>query len=648
LTTRGFAWLLGVSLVAGVLVVFRPSLDPVGLGLDRSHFYALQHATVRGWRWGTEFVSTHGPYSYVLDTMDVGNLPSRRVAFELALALGSGIMIALTARTIPGLRTGERLGLALFLAYALGLQTLEYRWFGLFWLCLLLGLHRSGWPGLMAVAAAGFLGGVYALIKLSLGGGALLTLAAGCLLTKTPLVAAARLLVAVGAWTAGLLAAWIEHFGDLAGLRSHLSLGWDIAAGYSSGMSLARPGWGTTGAAFLVFLALLTWGVKRGGSRRAALTLAAAVVPLFVVWKHALVRSGAGHVHLLLTFPLLVVAVLLGDAWPAWRRARVLPILGVAVCVLLLPWVLQPSRVHPRESLTEGLLRPLTESIAAIGRLADWDRHRATVAAQSAEALRPRILSDPERALIGDAPVDVYPFEISYVPANRLAWRSRPFPASYASYSPLLDDLNARVFASAERPAFVLWHTLPPEQREHRDGGGVLTLDGRHVLWDEPRTIRAILGAYDVRAVGPAAMILARRSAFRGTAAERLETVSVDWDAWTDAPAGDGILMADVVVARSWLSRGLRVLLREDPTYVALRFADGETREYRFSPDVAAHGLWISPFPVSADELASVLRGGPARRVTAIRFRGGLASALNPPLRVAWWRLRVSPPLGPG
>ena len=642
---RGFPVLLAVSLVVSLLMGFRPSITPLGPGIDNSHLYALQQATVRGWRWGVDFVSTHGPYSYVIDTLDIGDLPTRRVVFELVLAVASGIVIALTARSIPGLRPAARLVLVLLLAYALHLQVVEYRWFGLFWLCVLLGVHGSGWAGLVAYAAAGLLGGFYALMKLSLGGAAFLTLAAGCVLTRTPSVAMKRLIVAASASTAGLLVGWIGHFGSLATLGSHLELGWEIAAGYSSGMSLARAGWWVSATAFVVFLALLAWWATSRGSGRARLTLAAAAVPLFVVWKHALVRSGPGHMQLLHTFPLLVVAVLLGDSWSTLRRARSLAMLGAAVGVLLLPWVLEPSRVHPRESLIEHMLVPVRgDAVAGPTSLIDWRHHRATVAAQSAQRLRARVLSESEWALLGDASVDVYPFEISYVPANRLTWRNRPFVAPYA-FTPRLDDLNATFLASAERPAFLLWHTLPPEQREYRGAEGVLTLDGRHVLWDEPRTIRAILSAYDVRMVGSSALILARRASVRRTAAERLDTVSVDWNTWTNTPAGDGILMADVSVARSWLARGVRIVLREDPVYVALRFASGEVREYRFSSDVAAHGLWISPFPATADELRSVLRGGPAQRVTAIRFRGGLASESNPPLRVAWWRLSFIPPL---
>src|SRR5262249_24610533 len=80
---RGFPALLGVSLVLSLLMGFRPSITPLGPGIDSSHLWALHEATVRGWRWGVDFVSTHGPYVYVLDTLDLGDLPTRRVVFEL-------------------------------------------------------------------------------------------------------------------------------------------------------------------------------------------------------------------------------------------------------------------------------------------------------------------------------------------------------------------------------------------------------------------------------------------------------------------------------------------------------------------------------------------------------------------------------------
>ena len=101
----------------------------------------------------------------------------------------------------------------------------------------------------------------------------------------------------------------------------------------------------------------------------------------------------------------------------------------------------------------------------------------------------------------------MYPWRVFFVPANALTWANRPVPFSYNAYTPALDGLDAAFFESRRRPAHVIWHATFE--------AGVRSIDGRYLLWDEPRTVRAIVDGYDIVAADSTVMALRARSSPR-------------------------------------------------------------------------------------------------------------------------------------
>ncbi len=614
---------------------FRPVIYPISPGRDNSWVYAFNYAAANHLHWGRDFISTFGPYGYLLFTLDLDGFVPRRLAAELVLAIVSGAAAAVYVETaVPALRLVARIGLAVFLTYALAMHFTEYRWFGLIVLVALIGLHREGPSGLAAHAAAGLLAGFSVLIKFSIGFGAVVSLAVSSLLVSRRASATLRTAVGMASVLLGVSIGWLAHGDSLGELLRYLTTGWQVGTGYSSAMSLATDRWWIAAASFAMFFLLLAGWVITLGDRRILLSLLALGFPMFAVWKHAMVRQ-ASHVTILVGFGLIVLAILLVDGVRVlpWRRA--LAACGLLFVPLALVWFEAETTAGgfpgSLQAMATALSRPL-DPVAARWLLivSQITPYRQWLARVSNDALRSRRLPESLRSAIGTSPVDVYPWEVSYVPANGLRWANRPLPASFGAYTPTLDDLNAGFFGSAARPRYLLWHT----------DTGVESLDGRHLFWDEPRTLRSILSHYDLVGAESGTGLLQLRSAPRYGVAVALGTEIAEWGKWVAVPETEGVLLADVAIRRSivmWLIRGA---FREDPVWLSVRFASQEEHTYRVVPDNMANGLWISPLPVDTGELFSILKGGPGRRVAALRFDSGLLlRRLSWPLVITWSRL---------
>lgn len=628
---ESFRMLAAFSIVASISMGFSLSMLPMTPGLDPSFIYAFNYAAAKGVSWGRDFISTYGPYGYLIQTMDVGGLVKSKLAFNLLFAVGSGIAAAAYLQLVPGLRPIARLTLTVALLYALSLQYQEYQWFVLFLLVFLMGLHvRERRRSLTAYTLASFLAGFFLLMKFSLGLGALMTLAFGCLLVRQPLVAAYRLAIAIPAATVSFLIGWTAQGGTLAGIRAYVATGWELSSGYSSAMSSAPPGWWIGATSFLMWFALVALWVVVQPTTRNRVTLAGLAVPLFLAWKHSIVRQD-NHVFYLMNFGFFVVLLLLVEAVPVWRWRSTLPIAGILLVLVAIPWFnAGTGGPNAAGTLKMHLSGPLEfQGLRDLARLRHFMSYREGLAQVSESALRKSVLPESIRAVIGSSSVDVYPWDISYVPANGLSWVNRPLPASFSTYTPALDGLNAAFFESNGRPDYLLWHT----------DAGVNSIDGRYLLWDEPRTLRAIANYYDMVTADAGILLLRARAYPRFALPQPLVTQQVAWDTWVPVPQTAGVLLAEVSIERSVFMGLLRTVFREGPVRLSLRFSSGEEAKYRLVADNMGGGLWVSPFAATAGELRSLFRGGPARRVVAIRLSGKSVSRLSRSIIVSWFKL---------
>lgn len=628
-------------------------ISPIRPGLDPSYLYALNYATAHSLAWGQDFVSTYGPYGFYFTTFDLAGLPARKLALALLLAAGAGVTATLVVWRETGIPVWLRLVSLGLLLYTFVIQILEYQVVGFLVLLLLFAVRDASPRGLIALGAGGLLAGFCMLVKFSLGFGALLTIAGACLAIGRPRRILSGAGVALAGALIGLLGGWQLYQGSPRGLSTFLRTGWDMAGGYSSAMSSAPERWPIGVGAFLLWIALLVVWVASWRASRPVGSLAVLAIPLFVAWKHSVVRQDV-HVKILVLFGLFTMAILLLDAAVIGRWRRALPVVIPLSALLIVPWYSLPTALLeqarkapggacPVNTLEGNLAQPLR--LCGLRGLAEWRdpaAMRSRLEARTRAELRRDLLPAPIRTRIGSAAVDVYPWEIAYVPANTLTWANRPLPASFNAYTASLDRLNASFFESAGRPPYLLWHAPP-------SGSGPLwSIDERYLPWDEPLTLRAIVDRYDLVEAAPGVLLLQSRGRprFGGLTSIRREVVG--WNTWLDVPAAPGVLLAHASVKPRLAARALRTVFRESPVFVSLRFSSGEETRFRIVPESAAAGFWVRPFAFTFEELPRLLAQGEGRTVVAIRFELGRVARFYEPVAVIWSHLAVADTAGAG
>ncbi len=377
------------------------------------------------------------------------------------------------------------------------------------------------------------------------------------------------------------------------------------------------------------------------------------LVPVWLAFKYGFVRQD-GHVVLFFTYliGLCAMAVLLDrrgerEAVPADRSgtAPLVAALGLLVLLLLgaVPAALARRERQPEAfrqaagGLGAGHLRQVLDLDGTLASLGQRGRHGL------APVRLPPSLVEPLRA--AGVIVDALPWELSYLPANRLRWRPNPVLQLYNAYTRRLDLWCARHFADGRAPGFVL--------------AELAGVDSRHMLWDSPETWRSVVRRYEVAWELPAGaseaggfrnglLGLRRRPDPPAWAFQDLGVQEARVGEWISVPAVAGWIFAHLELRPSLRGRLADLAFRPAPVLVETLYDDGVAVRWRLVAATAPGGLLLGPSPRTTAELAGLWRGAVGPRVTRFRLAGPGISGYRDEVRIIWREGWLVPTPRPG
>lgn len=578
---------------------FKPALRNLYYNsLDPSYIYGVQKAAELFESFGSDFTSNYGPFVYsvvnffpeklgltmvwhILASVAIGLgvyfFGKLYIAGKLRRAIGAVLLIATLAMAGPPLVGPEWLYLNIFILYAL--------------IYLKLPIQSKFKMGLLYGLA--FLSAFYMLSKftiglVSIGGLAII------LLTESGLrLAAMKKQIIPTAKVMAFYAATLLLVSFSLGVKNifaYFTSGLEVAAGFSGAMGINDPElYFATFCVMLFFCLLGLWLVMTFRKRPVYFLF---LIPiLFIIMKYAITRQDAHILVIVQSLFFLIVAVYFTKQYVQRFDIVFMAVLPLLATIAI--WAnhvefsfFQRSLFAPVYNIVEGQARyafDLQEQIDA------WHAHNET-------ALQKAILPDTMRATIGNKGVDIFPWEAVMVKANNLTWQHRPQPYSFETYTPALDKMNADFIRNRGAP-YIIWHRF--------DETGTASIDGRHVLWDGPRTLRAVLDNYNLVEASDDFILLERQPDTASYATRVLgQAQGTDW---VSIPQNvDGLVCAKVDIKDTLLQKLRKVLVRERNFRMDVQYADGTIRIYRFIKDTAPGGLLVGPLPQTWGEMTTL------------------------------------------
>lgn len=197
--------------------------------------------------------------------------------------------------------------------------------------------------------------------------------------------------------------------------------------------------------------------------------------------------------------------------------------------------------------------------------------------------------------LIGNNSIDIYPWDYSYIAANKFNWQPRPVLHSYAAYSSWLDMKDSQHFRSLKAPKFIIFEI--DKKTEDLFGGSLESIDNRYLLNDEPQTIQTILENYQIVNKNNRFILFEKRAVplvFKSTPSGK---INARFGQIINVPENKekGILRLKTKISKTIKGSVQSFLLKDQESFISYYMDNGDVYRYKIVPKNAANGIWINP-----------------------------------------------------
>jgi hypothetical protein len=625
-------WLLVLTVLYVALISLPEPPKSYGTGLDASWMLGLNLAHARGMAPGRDVIFTYGPLGYLLYPEPVSGTPMLALIFRLGLYLLSMAALCRLVWIMPSKGAAFCAALILGLGVVLDALPEENRVIlTITALALLPLVDRSRWR-YAELFLLGIMTGFGLLVKMNQGieGVALfIVLLATVAFQDRPLTRRARkqLLAALCLLPLSIVILFLASTGSLSGLVAYLRTGWEIVSGYSETMGLPGPLWQVTLACATIaatFLVLLVAADLRSLWPGAA----PALIVAFFVFKHAMVRQGAGHApsfHVKFAVGLLFLLVCARAA-----RDRGL-IVTMQLFSVVMAYAISVEAYAGFDSDIKARLE-LRQTYTMLAAYRHWPSTWAGVGAANDLNRSKLRLPDRLHRLIGNATVDAIPWDVDVVEANHWNWRPRPVFQSYCAYTPALDRLDAAHLESNRTADFAILNFT--------------AIDDRHPFLETPLSWRALLDRYDLKLAAADWFLLQHRNASRYAPLVPLGSSVARWDEDVLVPQTDGMLVMGPHLQSSLSGKLASLLFRPAAVYAEVTYRSGQKLRWRCVPRNLSEGFLIRPFPQDLQDLRPLFSRSVVRNSTgqllSIRFHTDKPGEFAADIPIDWSRLSMS------
>ncbi|MBG0858195.1 MAG: hypothetical protein IQL11_01745 [Bacteroidales bacterium] len=370
-----------------------------------------------------------------------------------------------------------------------------------------------------------------------------------------------------------------------------------LTAGYSTALAVYPENSWTFLGIFILTVISFPFLIKDRESRILYFLM---IIPLFMIWKHAMSREDITHSRVMLYFLFFFWGILAGTS----KEKSVLLFLVPVISILAFYRNMSNLERYSGYKIEISGINHFYNAV--IGYREMFQRCKEISEANISQ----NRLDSETRTIIGNSTIDFYPWELSYVPANDLNWQPRKTLQS-GSYSRWLDRKSSLSFEQNKGPEFILLHYIGDQY-----GGRFGSIDGRYLFNEEPLTLYNILRNYSVIKTTDTFVLLAAADSARLAMPEISGRQNIGWDEWIDVPDfGRDIGRVRFFSRPDILGKIKLILYKGEAYYIDYQLNNNMVLTYRFNPVNARDGLWINPMyrdSLSADTAA---------RVQKIRFR---------------------------
>lgn len=302
---------------------------------------------------------------------------------------------------------------------------------------------------------------------------------------------------------------------------------------------------------------------------------------LFLMFKHGFIRQDATHYGQLFYFLILFwsINVVLSN------KKRALFISVISIWCIYANWKNVPY--FYKIELPKPNIQNFYNTTFNYTSFVEFHKNKAQ------EQLSKSILPTQILSVIGSNTVDVFPWSLGLIAANReLNWSPRPTLQSGA-FSSWYDEIESNHFESKNAPQFLIWHLFSDSTVSK-----FTSLDRRYIFNDEPKLTKTLLNNYNCVYRDRSYILLQRNS-------EKFDNLmlinksvktTLKWNQWQEVTIYDSLITTVNIDFISNLTNKIKKFLyKNDQYFIDYKTDEGVILSYRFVAENAQDGLFLNP-----------------------------------------------------
>lgn len=382
---------------------------------------------------------------------------------------------------------------------------------------------------------------------------------------------------------------------------------------YSSAMALfPENNWVLLGV-FIFSIILTPFIVKQKKTTQSYLLL---IIPLYGIWKHAMIRESVVYYTQLLDFIILFWGIIILTSSSFSKKIYyAVPLLGILAIYVNAKTL---DNKFPFKKNTSGIsnLKPL---------LFSFNSHVEGFYKNSLTNVSVNEIAQKVRKKIDNKTIDIYPWDFSYIPANEFNWKPRKTFQSIG-FSGQIDKINSQSFTRENGPEFLLF-----QAKKDTFGGFLGSIDYRYLLNVEPQTNFQLFKNYNIVHVNKKFTLFKKNNTdnFKHPVQQKIDKKT--WNEWISCPkTKNGILKARVFIQQNLLGKFIQLLYKDEAYYIDYYLISGKTLTYRFIPSIAENGIWVNPI------ITSFQKETAHEQVIKIRFHTNSDFRVKEEINIKW------------
>jgi hypothetical protein len=393
-----------------------------------------------------------------------------------------------------------------------------------------------------------------------------------------------------------LISIWIVTGQDIYNLVNYFYNGIEISNGYTEALSYPGPGWQVFLGIFCLCIFIFTIIPSAKESKKNVLVfLLLNLGILLVSFKHGFIRQDG---HQLIFFQICLLLFLLLSiliySYSSDRKLKSVNYFNVFLIISLLltlyhlaPWLLNDSINNKYQDYV------LSEKMVD-----DPGLFEEQVIAHKNLVRDYYPLDKSITKYLENKTVDIFPWDISLAWAYGLEWSPRPIFQSYSAYTQNLDRINSRHLIGNNSPNNILY--------------SFKSIDERYPPFDEPATFRNVLCNYSFVNKSGEFLLLTNnpRTINKGSEVNLGELNSPMGSIISIPKYNEGYVFGYIDVEYSFIGKIIKLFYKSSPCSIQFKFSDNlYSKEFRFIPDVAKNGVFLSQFILNQEDLSFIFQG---------------------------------------